>query len=960
MARAIRGAVVVITGASSGIGRAAALAFAGEGAKLVLAGRDRPALGEVARLAGERGAEAVACETDVTVEAAVERLRDTAIARFGRIDVWVNDAAVHVLGRLEEVPAEAFRRVLETNVLGVVHGAQAALARFRQQGTGVLVNIGSLAGHVPYAYASAYSASKHAVVALTEALRQELAGTDIHACLVAPATVDTPLFQHAANYTGRSIRAMPPIYDAEQVAEAIVAVAKRPRREAKVGLAPRVMSALAHAAPGIYERNAQHSFDRRHFGSEPARTAPVTSTSRGRRTRSAAAGARRDIGGARPSSRSPPRCRSCSSAAACCAAAPSPGSRLAAGVGLGRAAGGGLRTQRAQRGEPVGAHPVHVDPPAAGVLGAGRAAHRLGVVRVRHVALGEGRHVDAGVGPQHRHVEHARPRSRRAPEHARRHVLDRHLVRVRREEGRQIDVARARVRDAVVARLAEDQARRRRAQLPHRLGGLAGEQHDDLERVRQRQELTHRPRRGRGAADQPLAPERPLGGEGLGEPRVVVELELDRVGGDRGHEARDLAERGAGDARGGGAGQPLGGGRRGGGAPGVVAEDVHLGRAPRLEDVVEGVAEVLQVADLAPVRLAAVELLAERQITVVLLAAPADLVVELVRILDEVLEALGVRRREAVEPDVDVGPARVGERRLQVRQVLGDVVEEVLARLRPGVAERDDVEEVELLDAPADEGVEHLGQVPDVLLVDDDVDVDDEPLRRERRLEPRGLVLERAGRAHEGVVDLGVVAVEREGDLVEPVLRRRVEELGVLEHPAVGHGLDLAVAGALAELHEVEEVRVHRRLAAGEDEPLGPALLALDDLDLDVHVGAHRAVVRVRVEAEGAVVVAVVGEAHPVALLVGRVLVRERLVVAEERVVLEVGEPGRRRRVIDGVGLAHAVASAPRTAKRRSHWLDEPRSTSRRSRSSSRRPPARAAWASASSRRAASPAPSLR
>lgn len=219
----VRGKVVVLTGASSGIGRVAAQMFARKGATVALAARDGIALEHVAELCRKLGAEAVAIPTDVREEAQVVALRDAVVARFGRIDVWVNDAAVYMMGPLERTPSEQVRALLDTNVMGVVHGAKAAIEQFRLQGDrGTLINVGSVAGKSPYAQAAAYCASKHAVHALTSALRQELVGTRIDACVVAPATVDTPLFDHASNYSGRTIKAMPPIYRPERVAAAIV------------------------------------------------------------------------------------------------------------------------------------------------------------------------------------------------------------------------------------------------------------------------------------------------------------------------------------------------------------------------------------------------------------------------------------------------------------------------------------------------------------------------------------------------------------------------------------------------------------------------------------------------------------------------------------------------------------------------------------------------------------------
>lgn len=270
MKRDLRGAVVVLTGASSGIGRVTARKFAERGARLVLAARDREALDEVARLCEQRGAQALAVVTDVRDEQQVLSLRKAAVERFGGIDVWINDAAVYMLGPFERVPAEQFRALFETNVMGVVHGSQAALLQFREQGRGTLINIGSAAGKASYAQASAYCASKHAVHALHEVLRQELADTDIDACLVAPSTIDTPLFQHAANYTGRAIRAMPPVYSPEDVADAIVHSAQTPRRERTVGGVARAMALMQQLAPALWERLQPRLVEREHLEPEPA------------------------------------------------------------------------------------------------------------------------------------------------------------------------------------------------------------------------------------------------------------------------------------------------------------------------------------------------------------------------------------------------------------------------------------------------------------------------------------------------------------------------------------------------------------------------------------------------------------------------------------------------------------------------------------------------------------------
>jgi NADP-dependent 3-hydroxy acid dehydrogenase YdfG len=265
--RELKGAVVVLTGASSGIGRAAAFRFAARGARLVLAARDPDALEEVAvECRDTYGAQVAALVTDVRDEGSVEALANVAVERFGGIDVWVNDAAVYMMGNLEDCPAKAIQALLDTNVMGAVHGTRAAMTVFRRQGRGVLINMGSVAGKISYAKAGAYCASKHAVHAITEALRQEIRGTDIHACLVVPATVDTPLFQHAANYTGREMVAMRPVYKADRVARAIVGLAERPRREAVIGAAPVLMTLFDRIVPWLFERVMRALVDVDHLG----------------------------------------------------------------------------------------------------------------------------------------------------------------------------------------------------------------------------------------------------------------------------------------------------------------------------------------------------------------------------------------------------------------------------------------------------------------------------------------------------------------------------------------------------------------------------------------------------------------------------------------------------------------------------------------------------------------------
>jgi short-subunit dehydrogenase len=263
-----RDMVVVITGASSGIGRATALAFAKQKATVVLAARREGVLRGLAAECERAGAKAaLAVPTDVTDKAAVEALARTAVQRFGRFQVWVNNAAVHLFGRLEDHPEAETRRVLETNVLGYTFGAQAAVRHFRLHNSGVLINVASAVSEVPQPYAAAYVMSKHAVRGLANGLRQELwldGARQIHVCSVMPATVDTPLFVHGANFSGRKIKAMPPIYTPERVARVIVGLARKPKADVVVGVQVRLMAGLHRVAPQPVQATMAKLVDAQH------------------------------------------------------------------------------------------------------------------------------------------------------------------------------------------------------------------------------------------------------------------------------------------------------------------------------------------------------------------------------------------------------------------------------------------------------------------------------------------------------------------------------------------------------------------------------------------------------------------------------------------------------------------------------------------------------------------------
>jgi short-subunit dehydrogenase len=270
MTRQIAGSVIVITGASTGIGRAAALRFARAGAAVVIVSRREEVLRTLASDCEKLGGKALAVAADVTDQQAIQRVARQAIETFGRIDVWINNAAVTLFARFEQSPPEAYRRVIETNLFGYVHGTRAVLPYFRDQGSGILINISSGVGRIGSPFISAYVASKFAIIGLSESLRMELRDApDIHVCTVLPAAIDTPLFQQGANFTGRAVKPMPPVYSAEKVADALVELVRRPRREIIVGAFGKLGLMLHAIAPGLAEQFFARRVEKKHFADRP-------------------------------------------------------------------------------------------------------------------------------------------------------------------------------------------------------------------------------------------------------------------------------------------------------------------------------------------------------------------------------------------------------------------------------------------------------------------------------------------------------------------------------------------------------------------------------------------------------------------------------------------------------------------------------------------------------------------
>jgi short-subunit dehydrogenase len=254
----LREQVIVITGASSGIGLATAKRAAREGSRLVLAARNGDALREVEREIVETGGEAISVAADVGRLEDVKRIAVEAIERFGGFDTWVNDAGLGIWGKLEQVSDEDNRRLFDTNFWGVVYGSLVAADHLRTRG-GAIINVGSVASDAVFPLQGMYCASKHAVKGFTDTLRIELEdeGAPISVTLVKPGAIDTPFPQNARNYTEREAKLPTPLYPADEVARAILHSATHEVRDIYVGSRAKITSMLNRYAPRVMDRIAR-------------------------------------------------------------------------------------------------------------------------------------------------------------------------------------------------------------------------------------------------------------------------------------------------------------------------------------------------------------------------------------------------------------------------------------------------------------------------------------------------------------------------------------------------------------------------------------------------------------------------------------------------------------------------------------------------------------------------------
>ncbi|MDB5352323.1 MAG: short-chain dehydrogenase/reductase [Planctomycetota bacterium] len=268
--------VIVITGASSGIGLKTARMAASRGARLMLAARNEPALRVLTDEIVREGGSATYVVADVGKEEDVKAVAQAAVERFGGFDTWVNDAGAAIYGHLTEVATPDSRRLFETNFWGVVYGSLEAARYFRTRDgayAGAIINLGSILSDRAIPIIGMYCASKHAVKGFTDALRMELEeeGVPVSVSLIKPSSIDTPFPQHARNYMDQEPTLPPPLYAPDVVARTILHCAETPVRDVTVGAGGKVLVVMGQIAPRITDKFMEATLPRAQKKGEPPR-----------------------------------------------------------------------------------------------------------------------------------------------------------------------------------------------------------------------------------------------------------------------------------------------------------------------------------------------------------------------------------------------------------------------------------------------------------------------------------------------------------------------------------------------------------------------------------------------------------------------------------------------------------------------------------------------------------------
>lgn len=249
--------IIVITGATSGIGLATAMRAAREGARLVLAARNEEELKAKCEDIERSGGQATYVVADVGENEQVQRIVDKAIEVFGGFDTWINNAGVVVFSELQDLPIEDHHRIFQTNYWGMVYGSQAAQKHFKtREGGGTLINIASINSRMPVPILGAYSASKAAVKAYSDVLRMELLHekAPVEVTVVMPSGISTPISDHGRSYMEDRGKVMPPLYDADLVAKAVLTAARKKVRQITVGETGRASTLAWSLFPSLMDR----------------------------------------------------------------------------------------------------------------------------------------------------------------------------------------------------------------------------------------------------------------------------------------------------------------------------------------------------------------------------------------------------------------------------------------------------------------------------------------------------------------------------------------------------------------------------------------------------------------------------------------------------------------------------------------------------------------------------------